>query len=88
MHGRHLPSISVARAIFRHLVIRHCFQNAFNTFPTTLIAFDNFKFKHSTNDALDCLIHKFRSEKAAIKCKSSCFLKLHIWYIYTRLNLW
>jgi hypothetical protein len=33
---------SVARVIIRHLVIRHCFQNAFNTFSTTLIAFKNF----------------------------------------------
>ena len=70
---------SVARVIIRHLVVRHFVskmfstntKNVFNTFSTTLIAFNN--FKHSTNDALDCLIHKFRSKKAAIKCKSSCF---------------
>ena len=59
---------SVARVIIR-------FKNAFNTFSTTLIAFNN--FKHSTNDALDCLIHKFQSKKA-IKCKSSCFPGRHL----------
>ena len=62
---------SVARVIIRHLVVRLAFKNVLNTFSTTSIAFNN--FKHSTNDALDCLIHKFRSKKAAIKCKSSCF---------------
>jgi hypothetical protein len=49
--------------IIRHLVIRPItFKNAFNTFSATLIAFNN--FQHSTNDALDCLIHKFGSKKA------------------------
>jgi hypothetical protein len=66
---------SVARVIIRHLVIRHCFQKCFQHISTTLIAFKN--FKHSTNDALDCLIHKFRSKKSAIKCKSSCFSRCH-----------
>ena len=58
----------VARVIIPHLVIRY-------TFSTTLIAFNN--FKHSTNDALACLIHKRRSKKAAIKWKSSCFPGRH-----------
>ena len=37
---------SVVRVIIRHLVKRFAFKNAFNTFSTTLIAFNN--FKHST----------------------------------------
>jgi hypothetical protein len=60
---------SIARVIIRHLVVRHCFQKCFQHLLYNVIAFNN--FKHSTNDALDCLIHKFRSKKAAIKCKSS-----------------
>ena len=63
---------SVAFMIIHHLVIRHCFQKCFQHF------FYNFNFnnfKHSTNDALDCLIHKF--QKAAIKCKSLCFSGHH-----------
>jgi hypothetical protein len=75
-HGRHLAIASVARVIIRHLVIRHCFQKCFQQlFSTILIAFYN--FKHSTNDAFDCLIHKFRLKKVAIKCKSSCFSGRH-----------
>jgi hypothetical protein len=46
-----------------------CFQHLFYNFNC---------FKHSTNDALDCLIHKFQSKKAAIKCKSSCFPGRHL----------
>jgi hypothetical protein len=60
---------SVARMII-------CFKTVFNTFSTTLLAFNN--FTHSTNDALDCLIHKFQSKKAAIKCKSLCFPGRHL----------
>jgi hypothetical protein len=66
--------VAIFLASVAGVIIR--FKNAFNTFSTTLIAFNN--FKHSTNDALDCLIHKFQSKKAAIKCKSSCFPGRHL----------
>ena len=55
---------SVSRVIIRHLVIRRCFQKCFQHL------FYNFnsiqQLKHSTNDALDCLIRKFRSKKVTI----------------------
>jgi hypothetical protein len=57
-------------------VIWYKYVIALNTFSTTLIAFNN--FKHSPNNALDCLIYKFRSKKAAIKYKSSCLPGRHL----------
>jgi hypothetical protein len=73
----------------RHRLSRHSRHRlSKNTFSRTLFAFNN--FKHSTNYALDRLIHKFQSKKAAIKCKSSCFPGRHLpgteFYEYWREN--
>ena len=73
-HGRNLPSKCRSHdnlSFGNTSCFQKCFQHLFNNFNCFQ------QLRTFNNDALDCLIHKFRSKKAAIKCKSSCLSGRH-----------